>query len=64
MNLSASRDRRFPPGSGGCFSQASIQTRPQKLAEERMGGGWLRFEFRMALHGDEPRMVSQFDDFD
>src|SRR5262245_6820242 len=40
------------------------QRRLDKPCKERMRRRWFRFEFRMKLYGDKPRMLSDFNHFD
>jgi hypothetical protein len=42
----------------------SLDSRFDEGGEEWMSRSWLALELRMELHGDEPGVVGQFDDFD
>src|SRR5262249_60217434 len=51
-------------GGVGLAQLAPVQARLNERLEERMSGGWLRFELGMALHRQEPRMVPQLNYLD
>src|SRR5207302_2550798 len=49
--------------TGLCSRQAMLVRRSNKGCEQRMRRQWLRFEFRMELAAEEPRMIRQLNDF-
>src|SRR5262245_57759793 len=43
---------------------AALDGGPDESGKQRLCGRWFRFEFRMKLHGEKPRMIGQLDDLD